>query len=154
MQDTDEIREKGHKYHLKLKMLMQNTPEDVPMLTPPTSNEDVEILGIYARLPDRTGKQSTDSTSIDKQTKSDINDISNFELWIRLTSHIGLLKYHSPIAIRMRYLNDALMCFKPETQRFIAAYTKKYMKPIREHHNRIRRSMLHEQGVIGSLARW
>jgi len=96
----------------------------------------------------------TDSASIDKQTKSDINDINNFELWIRLTSHIGLLKYHSPIAIRMRYLNDALMCFKPETQRFIAAYTKKYLKPIREHHYRIRRSMLHEQGVIGSSARW
>ena len=75
---------------MKLMMLMQNTPDDVPMLTPPSTNEDVEILGIYARLPDRTEKQSPNMTSIDKKTRSDLTDINNYELFIRLTSYIGL----------------------------------------------------------------
>lgn len=115
IKNTAEKKEQGNKHHMKLLKLMQNTPDDVPMLTPPSTNEDVEILGIYARLPDRTEKQSPSMTSIDKKTRTDLTDINNYELFIRLTSHIGLLKYHSPIAIKIRFLNDALMCFKPET---------------------------------------
>jgi hypothetical protein len=54
---TEERTMLSEQYHNSFKLKMQITPDDLPMYTP-TSNEDVEILGIYARLPDRSGKSS------------------------------------------------------------------------------------------------
>ena len=72
---------------------MQINLEDMPMYAP-TSNEDVEILGIYARLPDRSGKSSPE-----RRMRTDTTNINNYELLIRLKSHMGLVNYYAPITI-------------------------------------------------------
>jgi len=116
----------GDQYHKSFKLKMQITPDDMPMHAP-TSNEDVEILGIYARLPDRSGRSSPE-----RRMKADLTNINNYELLIRLKSHMGLINYYSPIPIRLVHLNSALRCFKPETQLFIGSFAKKFTNDIRD----------------------
>ena len=114
-----------------------------------TSNEDVEILGIYARLPDRSGKSSPE-----RRMRADLTNINNYELLIRLKSHMGLVNYYSPIPIRLVHLNSALRCFKPETQLFIGQFAKKFTNEIRDKFTRQRQQRFIELSRRGHDARW
>jgi hypothetical protein len=122
----------GDQYHKSFKLKMQITPDDMPMYAP-TSNEDVEILGIYARLPDRSGKSSPE-----RRMRADLTNLNNYDLWIRLKSHMGLVNYYSPIPIRLVHINSALKCFKPETQLLIGSFAKNFTNVIRDKFIRVR----------------
>ena len=105
----------------------------------PPSNEEIEIIGIEIRLPDKKapkektyGSHSTPVTMQEEQLDSNAypekyyidqnNNINNHVCLVRFKGDAGNVSYHMPYVIPLKCIDDYLGCFSPKSRKLIGEY--------------------------------